>query len=91
MPRPGRPSWNASCRRVVFASGWTRLSGQELLRQAWWRPLPGIVGTGVLFAVLLNIGFGLAIALLSWALSLLVPTLFVRDGTGIRRRPWTET
>jgi hypothetical protein len=53
--------------------------------------LPGIVGTGVLFAVLLNIGFGLAIALLSWALSLHIPTLFVRDGTGIRRRPWTET
>jgi hypothetical protein len=75
----------------VFASRWMALSGKELLRQAWWRPLPGIVGTAVVFSVLLNVGLGLTIAVLSWALSLLVPILFVRDRTDFRRRSWTKT
>jgi uncharacterized membrane protein HdeD (DUF308 family) len=65
------------------------MNGRELLRAAWWRPLPGIIGTAVLFTFLLNPLAGIVIALASWAVALVFSVALIRVGTSYRRRPWT--
>jgi hypothetical protein len=65
------------------------MNGRELLVAAWWRPIPGIVGVAILFAVVLNPLAGVLIALASWAATLGLSVALVRDETGNRRRPWT--
>jgi hypothetical protein len=64
------------------------MTGRQLLRAAWWRPLPGTIATAIVFAIVLNLVAGIVVAALSWLVALAFSAAVIRDGATYRRRPW---
>ena len=73
-----------------MAGRWSPLTGRELLRQAWWRPLPGIILGAVVLAIAVDPLLGAVAGLLAWLATLGFNALLVGDGLfgPFQRRPW---
>ena len=73
-----------------MASRWSALTGRELLRQAWWRPLPGVVLGTVLLALAVNPVIGAVAGVIAWLATLGFNALLVGDSPfgPFHRRPW---
>jgi len=67
---------------------WRDLSPSELLRRAWWRPLPGIVVGAVVLALAWNPVGAVVLALAAWVVTLAFNALFVMEAPSgpLRRR-----
>jgi hypothetical protein len=70
-------------------SRWQSLTGRELLAQAWWRPLPGIVIGAVVLSVIASPLVGAIVGIAAWAVTIVFNVLLVVDKPArLRRRPW---
>ena len=64
------------------------MTGRQMLRAGWWRPVPGIAATAILFAIALNPVAGIVLAAASWVLTLVFSAAVVREDASYRWRPW---
>ena len=73
-----------------MASRWSRLSGRELVGQAWWRPLPGIVIGAVALGVIVNPVLGALVGVLAWVATIAFNALLVGETPSgpFHRRHW---
>src|SRR5438552_18938045 len=71
------PSDDLCHHRAVSTPPWRDLSPRDLLRRAWWRPLPGIVVGAVIVALVWNPVLGVVLGVVAWLATLGCSALFV--------------